>query len=60
MSDQGALVKAVRQGAVAELVLDRPEALNAISSAMAHEIIEVAAVMAADAVHFRHCAVVFL
>ncbi len=49
MSDQGALVKAVRQGAVAELVLDRPEALNAISSAMAHEIIEVAAVMAADA-----------
>ena len=37
-----------RHDAVAELVLDRPEALNALSTAMAHELAAACAALAAD------------
>lgn len=38
-TDQAQLVRLVQHGAVAELVLDRPQAMNAISTAMAKELV---------------------
>jgi len=48
MTQDGVSVRRLPEAAVAEILLDRPEAMNALSTAMAARLAEVCAGLAAD------------